>query len=90
MKQRWHIYFFGNVQNVGFRFTCLTTAKRYDVTGWVKNLPDGSVEMTVEGDEKTLRQYVDEVCESTQGRVDEQQLSKSDATGEFDSMQVIH
>lgn len=89
MQRRWHIYFFGHVQGVGFRFTCLTTAKRHDVSGWVKNLPDGSVEMIVEGNRETLRQYVDEVCDSTHGRVDDRQITRSDATGEFASMQVV-
>lgn len=85
---RWHIFFFGRVQGVGFRYTCKTVAQRYAVSGWVRNLPDGSVEMTVEGEPAAIRLYVDDVCNSTHGRVDDKQISKSEATDEFDGMQI--
>ena len=85
---RWHIFFFGRVQGVGFRYTCKTVAQRYAVSGWVSNLPDGSVEMTVEGEPAAIRLYVDDVCNSTHGRVDDKQISKSEATDEFDGMQI--
>ena len=85
---RWHIFFFGRVQGVGFRYTCKTVAQRYAVSGWVRNLPDGSVETTVEGEPAAIRLYVDDVCNSTHGRVDDKQISKSEATDEFDGMQI--
>jgi acylphosphatase len=44
-----HILFTGRVQGVGFRFTAHRIARRYDLTGWVRNLPDGSVEMVAQG-----------------------------------------
>lgn len=90
MNIRWHIYFFGRVQGVGFRYTCKTLAQRYPVSGWAKNLPNGSVEMIVEGDSSVIRNYVDDICHSTYGRVDDQQVSKSDATGEFANFQIRH
>lgn len=90
MDVRWHIFFIGRVQGVGFRYTCRELSKQHSVTGWVKNLPDGSVEMIVEGDVTTVRAYVTDVCDSTHGRVDNREITKSDATGEFDSMQIRH
>ena len=42
---RRHIYFSGRVQEVGFRFTACLLARRLGLTGWVKNLWDGRVEM---------------------------------------------
>ncbi|QEG22536.1 acylphosphatase [Mariniblastus fucicola] len=90
MSVRWHILFFGRVQGVGFRFTCHTVAGHHQVSGWVKNLADGSVEMIVEGEQDSIRRYVSEVCESTHGRVDDRQIVKSDASGEFTSMQIRH
>lgn len=45
-----HIIFSGTVQGVGFRFTALRTANRYKLTGFVRNLPDGSVEMIAQGE----------------------------------------
>ncbi len=43
------VLFSGNVQGVGFRFTCLETAKHHAVAGWVRNLSDGRVETQVKG-----------------------------------------
>lgn len=44
-----HIIFTGQVQGVGFRFTALNVANRYQLTGMVRNLPDGTVEMIAQG-----------------------------------------
>lgn len=44
-----HIIFTGQVQGVGFRFTAFNTANRHQLTGFVRNLPDGTVEMLAQG-----------------------------------------
>ena len=44
----------GLVQGVGFRWFVLREAHRLDVHGWVKNLPDGSVEVVAEGTDSQL------------------------------------
>ncbi len=44
-----HITFIGRVQGVGFRFTALDIANRYRLTGLVRNLPGGTVEMIAQG-----------------------------------------
>lgn len=46
---RKHIIFYGDVQGVGFRYTAKYTAAANNLIGWVRNLPDGSVEMEAEG-----------------------------------------
>jgi acylphosphatase len=90
MEVRWHIIFIGRVQGVGFRFTCREVGKRHEVDGWVKNLSDGSVEMIVEGIPNSVRDYVNDVCQSTHGRVDDREILKSEATGEFQAIQIRH
>ncbi len=45
----------GRVQGVGFRYFAVTCAEALGVTGWVRNTPDGSVEVHAEGDEDQLR-----------------------------------
>ena len=55
---RWHILFIGDVQFVGFRYTARLLARRLDLTGWVKNLPDGSVELEAQGALCALRKYL--------------------------------
>jgi len=88
--KRWHIYFSGRVQGVGFRYTSREVAKRYEVSGWVKNLPNGSVEMIVEGASDQLRKYVADLSESTHGKVTDMQVTKSEPTGEFSAMEIRH
>ena len=46
---REHIIFHGRVQGVGFRYQAMVAAREFGLTGWVKNLEDGSVEMEVQG-----------------------------------------
>ena len=43
------IIFKGRVQGVGFRYTTHRVASRYDLSGFVRNLPDGSVEALLQG-----------------------------------------
>lgn len=51
---RKHIIFYGRVQGVGFRYRAEYAAGSYGVTGWVRNLYDGSVEMEAEGTEQSI------------------------------------
>lgn len=51
---RKHFIFYGSVQGVGFRYRAYHAAQRFGVTGWVKNLYDGTVEMEVQGSEKDI------------------------------------
>ena len=51
----------GVVQGVGFRWFVHRTAARYGVKGYVRNLPDGSVETYAEGDDNVLKMFMDEV-----------------------------
>lgn len=46
---RWHIFFSGRVQGVGFRYQSAWMARRRSLTGWVRNRSDGRVEMEVQG-----------------------------------------
>ena len=48
-KVRKHIIFHGTVQGVGFRYTAYYAAQSVGVTGWVRNLYDGTVEAEAEG-----------------------------------------
>lgn len=57
-KMRKHIFFYGRVQGVGFRYYAVQKANQLGLTGWVKNLYDGSVEMEVEGQEELIDQLI--------------------------------
>ncbi|MBQ8122871.1 MAG: acylphosphatase [Ruminococcus sp.] len=57
-KLRRHIIFYGAVQGVGFRYRAYHAANSLGVTGWVKNLWDGSVEMEAEGSEEAIDRMI--------------------------------
>ncbi len=58
MRIRRHIFFYGRVQGVGFRYRAYYAAQRYGVTGWVRNNYDGSVEMEAEGTEEDIDKMI--------------------------------
>ena len=49
MQKRYHLFFTGSVQGVGFRYTTRALADKYSINGWVANLTDGRVELEIEG-----------------------------------------
>ena len=55
---RRHYLFYGSVQGVGFRYRAYYAARNYGVTGWVRNLDDGSVEMEAEGREEDIEEML--------------------------------
>ena len=61
---RAHFIASGNVQGVGFRFTAERLARRFSVTGFVRNLEDGRVEVTAEGEEPVLVEFLTAIRKS--------------------------
>ena len=59
------VIFEGRVQGVGFRYTVKDLARGFDVTGWVKNLPDGSVELQVAGEAAEVAGFIREITEES-------------------------
>ena len=55
---RKHIDFYGWVQGVGLRWRARQAANLYDCTGWVRNNPDGSVTMEIQGREECIDQVI--------------------------------
>ena len=57
-KIRKHIIFYGRVQGVGFRYYAVNKANQLGLTGWVRNLPDGTGEMEVQGNEPSIDEVI--------------------------------
>jgi acylphosphatase len=57
----WHIRFEGQVQKVGFRSTVKRLAVSLQVVGFVRNCPDGAVEVCAQGIEQILQSFVDQI-----------------------------
>ncbi len=58
MKKAYHILVEGRVQGVGFRWSALRKAKELNIYGYVRNLPDGNVEIWAEGEENHLETFL--------------------------------
>jgi len=65
---RAHVYYAGRVQGVGFRFTAERLALEQGLRGWVKNLPDGRVELVCEAPKADLEALLKNIQESMLGR----------------------
>jgi acylphosphatase len=69
-----NIIFHGHVQGVGFRFTAHRIAIRYDLTGWVRNLANGNVELFVQGSTEDIDDCVRDIQDSFAGYISETQI----------------
>ncbi|MDQ6625215.1 MAG: acylphosphatase [Verrucomicrobiota bacterium] len=58
------VFYAGNVQGVGFRYTVKQLAKGFDVTGWVRNLRDGRVELRATGAADELASFIEAIGQS--------------------------
>jgi acylphosphatase len=71
-----HVIFRGNVQGVGFRYTTYRIAGRYEVSGFVRNLPDGTVEMLAQGPPAEVEQCLEDVQDSFSGYIREAKVEQ--------------
>jgi acylphosphatase len=63
------VFFGGRVQGVGFRYTTMQVAREFEVSGFVKNLADGRVQLEVEGSSKTVNDFVAALEERMHGYI---------------------
>ena len=52
--KRYHIIVSGRVQGVGFRYFCVMNAQKFNLTGSVRNMSNGNVEIFVQGDPNNI------------------------------------
>ena len=90
MSIRLTALFSGRVQGVGFRYTACRIADDYRVTGFVRNLPDGRVELVAEGPPEQARPFVESVRRQMAAYVRQADVRQSAATGQFDRFGVTY
>lgn len=80
--------FSGRVQGVGFRYMVCRAALPFNVTGFVRNLMDGNVEVVAEGVEQELVDFLHAIRESR--HITRTQLRWGSATGKYESFGVLY
>jgi len=89
MDVRAHVVFRGRVQGVFFRASTKEVADREGINGWVRNLPDGSVEAVFEGPKEKVERVI-ELCRTSfpMARVDSADVEMSESRGRFKGFRV--
>jgi acylphosphatase len=89
-RQRMHIFYSGRVQNVGFRYAVKSVAAGFEVTGTVRNLDDGRVELVAEGTKAELEDFQRAIQDSSIGHfIRNEVVSWSDAKNEFRGFEIV-
>ena len=79
----------GVVQGVGYRYFCCRRADQFGIGGWVKNQPDGSVQVLAQGDTESLEQFIIELRKGPSGAlVHEVKVQFEETTTMFDTFEV--
>ena len=81
--RRYVVYYSGRVQGVGFRYAVCRLSGRFDVKGFVRNLPDGRVQVIAEGKIGQLDLFLESIQAEMSGYVRAKQLDQQEPTGEF-------
>ena len=69
-KIRKQIVFYGRVQGVGFRYRARHAAESCGASGWVRNEPDGSVAMEIQGTEEQIDKVIIAIERGTYSRIE--------------------
>jgi acylphosphatase len=83
MKKQVHAFYTGRVQGVGFRFTAEDIARDLSVTGWVKNLRNGQVELVAEAEEEVLKDFLAKITQYFSSYIQDVKIEWQPETGEF-------
>lgn len=88
-RHRMRVLYSGHVQGVGFRYTTCQVARGFEVTGTVRNLPDGRVELVAEGTREELEAFRRAIRDSGLGRfIRDEAVSWSEAVGDMKGFRI--
>jgi acylphosphatase len=87
--KRFHLTISGRVQGVSYRMSAWEKARQLGLTGWVRNLSDGRVEMEIEGDAQQLQQMTDWAWQGPRfAEVSHVEISEITVSGEFSEFNI--
>jgi acylphosphatase len=88
-KARVHVFLSGRVQGVAYRYFAEKLANSLSVTGWVRNLRDGRVEVLAEGDRPDVEGFLERLRDGPRlARIDGVEIEWGEYTGEFAAFEV--
>ncbi|HWA86036.1 MAG TPA: acylphosphatase [Opitutus sp.] len=82
------VFFAGRVQGVGFRYTVMQIAAGFDVTGYVRNLPDGRVQLEAEGRAEEIAAFVSSIEERMHGYIRRSERTSARRAAEFNGFTI--
>jgi acylphosphatase len=88
MDKRYHMFFSGDVQNVGFRSTAKFIAIQHSLKGVARNLGDGRVEIIVEGNDHALADFYCDMKHHFKAQIKQSEARESRAVGGFTGFTV--
>jgi acylphosphatase len=80
------VVYAGTVQGVGFRYTTRALAQNFAVTGFVRNLPDGNVELVAEGEQAEVQRFLDALDRKMARYIQERRVMEDAPSGFVDFM----
>ena len=83
-----HIIFKGRVQGIGFRFTSLNIANRYHLTGLVRNLLDGTVEMIAQGEPDDVIKCIRGIEKAFEGYITETNVTEISVNARYKDFKI--
>ena len=90
-RQQLHVFYSGRVQGIGFRFTVKMLARGFDVSGTVRNLADGRVELAAEGARSELEEFRKAIQDSELGHfIRGEETDWGKAKNEFRGFEIVH
>lgn len=88
---RYHILLNGRVQGVGCRFFCQMNATTFSLTGFVRNLDNGMVELEIQGDENLVNKFISIVTKGNKFiRIDDYFIKKKDLVSNESSFKISY
>ena len=81
-------FFSGSVQGVGFRYTTRRLASRFAVTGFVRNMPDGRVEVVAEGSAAEIQAFIEAIRAEMGHYISTTEINRGPANGRFKNFDV--
>jgi acylphosphatase len=89
-RVRARVFYSGRVQGVGFRYTTKTTATGFELSGAIRNLPDGRVELVAEGMKAELEAFLVAIRESGLGHfIESETIDWGEAKNEFRGFEIV-